>query len=490
MRIYRHIITSLLLLLVTLTTTAEEIFVQRGCRPRIIKRDVPACSRTARRAPANNPLVGDRRQLVVLVSFADRTFVDGDDETSTLTQWQRIFNEQGYSEASFAGSVYDYFYAQSYSQLRLTFDIQRVSLNENCVKYRSHDPDYGDADASDENSKYLVQDILNVLDTRDIDWSLYDWSGDGYIDQLLIIYAGMGMNDGGGKNSIWAHQYWLSLHDNCQERPVSSGGKTYKVDSYCCVPELSGTNDYGSFGTLCHEYSHCFGLPDFYYGKTSYVDNWDIMDRGNYNDDGFRPCSYSAHERMFVGWLTPEELTSKTIVSDMPATTDHAVAYLIRNDGHSDEYYIVENRQKTGWDKSLPGSGIVVFHIDYDAEVWLNSFPNSSSRQRYTIIPANNRSVSYSYGWAYPRSGNNALTNTSSPAATLLNKNSDETYLMNKPLTQMTVTNGLASFHFMDDGTGIEQPTSAACGAPQVVYRMGPVIFLRYPDGTVRKQIK
>jgi hypothetical protein len=233
------------------------------------------------------------------------------------------------------------------------------------------------------------------------------------------------------------------------------------------------------------------------------------MDYGNFNGYGFLPPGYSAHERWLMGWLTPIELKEKTTVVNMPALADAGRAYLIRNDGYENEYYIVENRQQKGWDACLPGNGIVVFHIDYSPSIWTSIqeyanhpgyFDNSGKLvspaiTRYIIVAANNLSApyyplsSYFSGFTYPYDGNDELTNTSIPAATLNHVNSDGTLLMNKPLTQMAVTDGLASFHFMDDLAAVTQTTSETA-APQPIYRLGPVTFLRYPDGTVRKQIK
>ena len=102
-----------------------------------------------------------------------------------------------------------------------------------------------------------------------------------------------------------------------------------------------------------------------YYGNTTFLDHWDLMDSGNYNDGGFRPCGYSGFERMMVGWLTPTELKEETRITDMEALASHEEAYIIYNDAYKDEYYIVENRQKVGWDEPLPGSGIIIFHVNF-----------------------------------------------------------------------------------------------------------------------------
>ena len=461
----------ILLLFVSLTTAADNAVSPRGCR---VGTPRPQGMALRRGAPGGQPkhvggnfYHGDRHQLTVLVSFSDQQFLVDD----PVPVWSGILNEPGYSEAKFTGSVHDYFYAQSNGNFNLTFDLQCVNLGESRVKYRSWDSlKYGDPDDDDENSQYLVQDIMEVLKTRDINWSLYDWNGDGFVNQLLIIYAGKSMNLDGDKNSIWAHQWWMSEHLKdrqegvyCEPIPVTYGDKQYLVDCYCATME-EAYGDYRSFGTLCHEYTHCFGFPDC-------------------------PGNYSGHERMMMGWLTPTLLSTTQTVSSMPANE----AYIIRNDAHNDEYYMVENRQKTGWDSYLPGSGLVVFHVDYNENTWLNEWVNTSSKLCYRIIPANNQS-SYYYeaNWAYPYISNDSLTNNSKPAAKLNNQNTDGTYFMSKSLRDISVTGGLASFRFTVDGTtGIDdiidrKPT----GPSKVLYQMGPVLIVREQDGTIRKIMK
>lgn len=182
------------------------------------------------------------------------------------------------------------------------------------------------------------------------------------------------------------------------------------------------------------------------------------MDYGNYNGGGYVPCGYSAHERMQMGWLTPSELTEEKSISDMSSLNEKGEAYLVRNDGYENEYYMIEHRKQEGWDQDIPASGLLVFHIDYDAEIWHYSIldvPNSPSRQRYIVFNPH-KSSSY-YGWPYPYETNNQLTNTSSPAATLWNANTDGNLLMNKSITNMLVTDGKASFTFTPTTTAVRE---------------------------------
>ena len=488
----------LLLSLVTLTTAATEPVVPQcpsSRHPRKAKSQQPTANSQQLKANSQQLALyqGDKRQLVYLVAFSDLKFKEED----PMVLWDKVFNQPDFVEGDFVGSVHDYFRDQSYGQLLLQFDLMYMEMDER-AKYRSG---YIGNTADDSRAGLLLTELLDKTKETIPDWSVYDWDGDGYVDQILILFAGKGQNDGGGSNSIWANQWWLS--EQSEEPYNREWGHPYEVadgllvNNYGVFPELTGKGTYGTFGTLCHEYGHCLGLPDFYYnGSTQVVGPWDIMDYGNYNDGGFRPPGYSAHERMCLGWLDITELTEPFTVSAMDAlNSEQPQAWLVRNDGYADEYYVIENRQQTGWDASLPGSGLVVFHIDYDEEVWHNGVPNSSSYKRYSIIPANNTSSRNNWAYPYMASGfviNNELTNTSKPAATLLHVNSDGTKLMSKPITNMKVENGLASFDFMGGTpTGITEVSRSSSATPQqLLYQYGPIRIVRLADGTIQKMLR
>ena len=491
MKKYRIVITLLMLSMMSLTAIAQTNLSPLGCRRGTPRQQSihPTRGGNKDRIPGGDYYHGERHQLAILVAFNDRTFAG--DKEATLEQWDKIFNTKDFAEEPYVGSVHDYFMAQSYGRFNVVFDLLYIQVSGNAEKYASTEED-------DENSQYLVEDVVDTLRTLDIDWSKYDWNGDGNVNQLLIVYAGKGMNDSSDPDLIWPHQWWMSEHLKdreedvyCEALTVSSGGKDYLVDCYCALSEMRKNGSLSSFGIICHEYTHCFGFPDFYgYSNKNAADTWDLMDYGNYNGNGFRPACYSAHERWLMGWLTPIELNSTTSISNMPALADEGVAYLIRNDGCENEYYIVENRQKTGWDASIPGNGVIIYHIDYDPSIWTSTTTatNSSKRMRYEIFKANNLNYS-SRGWAYPYEDNDSLTNTSTPAATLNNINIDGTKLMSKPITNISVTGGLASFDFSTTPTptGINEATTRH---DKLLYRFCMIDIIRDTKGNIRKVIR
>ena len=410
---------------------------------------------------------GKKRGLVILVEFSKTSFGIGHDRAL----YQRILNEENYSEGGFQGSVYDYFKAQSYGQFELTFDIVGpIKADNTCAYYGKND-----SEGNDQHAGELVAECCNKIDSQ-VNFNNYDWDGDGYVDQVLIIYAGQGENNGGGSNTIWPHEWELSESDYGKQLRLDN----VNIDTYAVVNELSSWGLAG-IGTICHEFSHCLGLPDMYdiYNTGNYgMGAWSVMGSGNYNGNGFTPAAYTSFERYSCGWLKPTELTLLSEVEDMKPLTDSPEAYLIRNDNYPNEYYLLENRQKKGWDAELPGRGMLVLHVDYDHDIWANNVVNTNissyyaqaydlplnDHQRCTLLRAGNRYDKSSVASdAYPYNTNAAFHNTSTPAAKLFHPNTDGSLLLNKGVSKIVQNDdGTMNFRFYptptDPGTivGIE----------------------------------
>lgn len=400
---------------------------------------------------------GNKKGLIILVAYQNKDFQAGND--SIL--FDRIVNEIGYSEGRFSGSVKDYFLAQSGGLFELDFDVVGPVLLSH--EYSYYGRDLGGS-GDDIRPERMLLEACEMVDPY-VNFADYDWEGDGEVDQVFILYAGKGQADGGGSDTVWPHEW--SLVEAMGETITLDG---VEINTYACGSELNGTNRINGIGTICHEFSHCMGIMDMYDTSDSYGTNfgmgpWDIMDSGTYLGDGYQPCGYTSYEKMVCGWLDPIVLNSDTAITAMRPLSEGGEAYIIYNDNHPDEYYLLENRQLLGWDASLYAPGLLVLHVDYNASIWRDNKINASgyfnSHQHCTIIHADNSDGYMSYsdltGDPYPyisRFGtvNNQLTASSVPAAKVYNANTDKSLFMRKSVTDITQnSDGTMAFNFSLD---------------------------------------
>ena len=381
-------------------------------------------------------ITGEKKGLIILVNFKDTVFKESNDNDL----FQRIANKKGFNEGDFKGSMYDYFYDQSDGQFELTFDVVGpVTVNQNQSYYGTN---IGNVRGNDEHPAEMVIEALKKADPL-VDYANYDWDGDKVVEQVYVVYAGKGEADGGAANTIWPHEWNLSSANYYGDGAGAQTLDGVTIDTYACGGELNGDGKIAGIGTMCHEFSHCLGYPDFYDTDDSGgqgMGAWDLMDYGSYNGNGYRPAGYTSYERWVAGWKEPIELETTLSVTNMKALTDGGDSYIIYNKGNNNEYYLLENRQKTSWDASIPGKGLLILHVDYDATVWADNEPNDDpDHQRMTWIPADN---SYSLigdaGDPFPNGSVNAFNKNTTPAAEFYNENSDGTYFMDSSVENIT----------------------------------------------------
>jgi len=410
----------------------------------------------ARRAPrrANEftqvPQTGSPRIPIILVNYSDVKFVSSDPAA--------IFEAQYNTNSK---SCFNYFKDQSRSLFTPQFDILGPITLSNTRSYYGANDSYG----YDKKLGDMVIEACKAL--TGVDFSKYDNDGDGEVDVVTILYAGVGEAQAYNTvpESVWPCQW--SISDAYEGGYASQSSLTLngvKIDKFAVFNELTGSSNNGKtidgVGTFCHEFSHCLGLPDFYYTGNGYssifgMNAWSIMDYGCYNDDTNTPVGYDAYEREFMGWLEVETMVPGTKYTIDPLNTDSGKAYKIVNEANSNECYYLENRQQTGWDYYMDAHGMMITHVDYDATAWNDNTPNNTaSHQRMTIIPADNSLSEYTLsGDLWPYNGNDSLTNNSSPAAKVYKG----TY-MNQPITEITETGNQISYIYMPGSTLREAP--------------------------------
>ena len=397
---------------------------------------------------------GVKKGLVVLVDFKNKKFADGHD----LEYYKNVINGKDFSDEKegYVGSVRDYFLAQSNGQFELDFDVVGPVTMKNNYGYYGNDGAYQKDEKVYEMIKEASDGIQDKVNLKD-----YDWDGDGEADQVFFLYAGLGQASGGSPGTIWPHEselrYWP-----CGVLSYPTG----KINTYACAnelqPETQGSSRYISagIGTICHEFSHCLGFADMYdtsggggYGMSVF----DVMDQGSYNGNGFVPCNYTAFERIYAGWVEPIELDVPATVKDMKSVSDYGRPFIMYNYKNTNEYFLLENRQNTGWDEGLYGSnGLLIVHVNYVPSRWANNSVNASNEkiQCCTVVNADGSRENTQYslqGDLYPYevkgvTMNDEFTDESEPAAKLYTKNSDNSYALGIPITNIKRSKGSVSF--------------------------------------------
>lgn len=374
--------------------------------------------------------------IVVLAQYSDVKFTYKKDD------FVRMLTQKGYSDNGATGSAIDYFNAQFGDGWNFSFTVSDIVTLPNTRKY------YGknDASGSDAKAAEMVRDACNLADAS-VDFSEYDDDGDGTVDNVFVFYAGEDEAQGGNEDCIWSHAWELRYGAG-----ISLVLDGVYINRYACTSELYGKDRMAGIGTFCHEYSHTFGLPDFYdtdyesssgtsaglWGSTS------LMDSGNYNNDGNTPPFYNAIEREYLGIGDPETLAEGTYTLEPVSENGR---YLRYDTGTEGEYFLFECRSGEGWDAYInrgtsSASGLLIYHIDknkgrsywsdsynamlspYDRWENYNEVNANPEHQCADLIEADGRSdrhglsfTSNMSGLFFP-SGNKAFTKASYPAFT------------------------------------------------------------------------
>lgn len=347
------------------------------------------------------------RVLVILAQFPDMHFHTTETINNVETQldpktiFDQYFNAMGTIDPSYGtvsknhGSVKQYFSDMSGGQFAPQFDIYGpVTLDHNYAYYGK----------GTDNMSTFVPDVCKKADEAGVDFSQYDQNNDGFVDLVYIVYAGWGENiTPNSSDCIWP------------KSGIVSGG-TYDGKQVCLFGvnnEMNGNDPttgkatmwINGIGTFCHEFSHCIGLPDFYpttSGAVRSANNqamgfYDLMDMGNFQNNGFSPKAYTAFEREIMGWDDIIDLDKSGSYTAQPLI-DKGKAYRVRNPQNENEYIVLENLQNQSWDKSTTyiGHGLLAYHVEYDENIFniltynlkTNTVNNTLGHPRMAVIPA------------------------------------------------------------------------------------------------------
>lgn len=314
-------------------------------------------------------VTGTNQILLIVIDYPDLG------STQTANSFDDMVNDSSWQD----GCLNDYYQEVSYNQ----FGVNGVTVGwyqaaNNHTYYANNDgiagtnDDYGLGGAAvyPHNAVRLVEEAVDAAEAAGVDFSNYDNDGDGEVDTVFVIHAGMGGEATGNPDDIWSHKW-----------SISSGGGTARtydgvtIDTYNVQPELNSAGGHIEIGVFAHEYGHVLGLPDLYdtvsgNGDSEGIGNWGLMAGGSWGGDGLspeKPSHMCAWSKVYLGWLTPTVIEIDTSDQQISQIETNAEVYKLWRNGKPDkEYFLVSNRQQTGFDENLPGGGLLIWHIDED----------------------------------------------------------------------------------------------------------------------------
>ena len=347
------------------------------------------------------------RGLIILINYTDRNFNEYVPSNYTpIDFYEAMINShdyQGYTlpygtKVDAMGSVRDYYYDNSFQQFDPHFDILGPV-----------DVPYACTDAHQFKCDSIFFAALEALDP-DVDFSQYDTDEDGTADMVFFMVAGHGSDvTANNRDYLWPHM------KDFTESPVLDG---VNFRLYACSTNMTGEeneyyvnyNNVAGIGTICHEFSHCLGLPDFYdtdglgSGGTNskHPMTWSVMASGFRSNNGRNPAGYGLFERYALGFAQPVLLDSVGTVT-VPALEKSNTGYRL-NTANEGEFFIIENRQRIKWDKNLAGPGMLIWRVDStNVDVWENNLVNSDpNHMYYELLRAKFSGLSDSYNDPFP----------------------------------------------------------------------------------------
>ncbi len=353
-------------------------------------------------APSDAPHVphsGAAPTLVILAAFNNQA------GSTTASAWATSF-------FGASGSVRKYYTDASYGKLSVNPVAEtHGTANDGVVGWvtlsRAH-PNTGRMDTVTEytNVQNTVREAVLAANPY-VNFATYDTNGNGAIEprelHVVVITAGYEASYSTAcGNTVWGHQWALSyatppVVDGKTVTGTGGGAYTMFGERHC---SSGADNHQATIGIMVHELGHDLGWPDLYdvSGATQGgVGEFSVMAGGSWSyTSGFAgslPTLPDAFSRSYQGWVTPTQVTGTGQTRTVPAASGSPTVYRLRdNPGGVDwafsnsgnqtgtgEYFLVENRTYSGWDASLPGCGILIWHID---ETRSASTPNATASRR------------------------------------------------------------------------------------------------------------
>jgi len=297
------------------------------------------------------------KALVLCVDFSDN------EHTYSKGKFDTLLFTQGYVHPS--GSLRDYYLENSYGQHDPQGGVSDWIRMDSSYAYYTAGLNglYG---TYPRNARGLVRHALLKADSF-IDFRDYDYYGDGWIDGLMVVHAGPGAEETGSGDDIWSHRWTLTSD------LILDG---VRIHDYTIQPETHSTGSFIDIGVFCHEWGHFLGISWEEYDSEVQgegLGDWSVMGTGCYNSNGAKPAHHSGFAKYYLNWTTLETVLSNRTNQEILQAETSPISYRLWTSGSvQHEFFIVENRQKTGFDSALPGEGLMIYHVD----VWQSTNEN------------------------------------------------------------------------------------------------------------------
>ena len=292
--------------------------------------------------------------LIIRVAFSDSNFVYSDSDIA-----QRFYAQDR--------SVASYFDENSYGRFNVVPAADSYGQNNGVVRVtlNTPHPDFGNqfggaGAALARAAAEAAAPYVNV--------AAYDRNGDGWLDPnelaVVVMVAGYEQAFAGAATSrprIWAHKA------NVSDAQIGN----YHFAEYAMFGERH-QDHLATIGVICHELGHLLlDLPDLYSGSPTgaSIGRWGLMGQGGWNSDsgqaGDRPGHLLAWSKEVAGFMEPKILAAGDNEVSLRAVSDAADAVQIQLDdyGHG-QRLILENRNRSGYDAGLPGSGLLITRVN------------------------------------------------------------------------------------------------------------------------------
>jgi immune inhibitor A len=288
-----------------------------------------------------SPLRGTVRVIVVLVEFSDKPM------TQSRKHFEDLFFSLGVLPKK---SVREYYREATHGLIDIQGDVVGpYRLPQSLKTYANGASGTGSAKP---NAQTMARDAVIAADP-DVDFTPYDNDGNGYVDAFIVIHAGPGGEVTGNSDDIWSHKWTLDGGARAVDRT--------QIFAYLTVPEDC------RIGVCAHELGHLlFGFPDLY--DTDYssegIGNWCLMAGGSWGGGGDTPVHPCAWCKANQGWVAVDNRRTDGAVNVADVKASNTVLRLWNSGNSGNEYFLLENRQQTGFDVSLPAGGLLIWHID------------------------------------------------------------------------------------------------------------------------------